>query len=80
MAAFPTDEGAVVYETNTQPGNSGVVVSLNVPDSIEEALERVIAFGGKVLREKTKIEAENMGYFALFLDCEGNRLGSDADA
>lgn len=66
MAAFPTDEGAVVHEANTQPGNSGVVVSLNVLDSIEEALERPIAFGGKVIKKKAKIEQKIWGILPCF--------------
>jgi predicted enzyme related to lactoylglutathione lyase len=75
MACLPSGEGAIIYEPNFKPSENGVVVSLQVPDNIESTLERIEANGGKVLKSKTKIEAEGRGYFALFLDSEGNRLG-----
>lgn len=48
-------------------------------EAIEPLLAEVARLGGSVVRPKTKIEAEGMGYFALFLDSEGNRLGLYAD-
>ncbi len=75
MAIFPTGEGAVIYEPNYKPSENGVIVSLHVVDNIDSTLERIEASGGKVLKHKTKIEAEGKGYFAVFLDSEGNRLG-----
>jgi predicted enzyme related to lactoylglutathione lyase len=42
---------------------------------MEKALSAVEANGGKIVRSKTKIEAEGRGYFALFTDSEDNRLG-----
>lgn len=75
MACFPSGEGAVIYAPGYTPSSQGVIVSLNVPDTIEATLERATANGGKVLMPKTKIEVEGRGYFAVFSDCEGNRLG-----
>lgn len=75
MACFPSGEGAVIYEPNYKPSANGVIVSLQVADDIDSTLIRIEANGGKVLRAKTKIEAEGKGYFALFTDSEGNRLG-----
>ncbi len=31
--------------------------------------------GGKIIIPKTKIEAEGRGWFAVFADSEGNRIG-----
>jgi predicted enzyme related to lactoylglutathione lyase len=75
MACFPSGEGAIIYEPNYKPSENGVLISLKVADSIDRTLERIEANGGKTLRPKTKIEVEGRGYFALFLDSEGNKLG-----
>lgn len=79
MACFPTGEGAVIYAPGYEPAASGVLVSLNVPDDLEHTLERITACGGTVVRPKTKIEAEGRGWFAVFTDCEGNRVGLYGD-
>jgi predicted enzyme related to lactoylglutathione lyase len=75
MACFPTGEGAVVYSAYAKPSEDGVIVSFSVPDSIEATIARVEQGKGKVVIPKTKIEAEDRGYFALCVDCEGNRIG-----
>lgn len=75
MACFPSGEGAIVYAPGYLPSQNGVIVSLLVPDNIELTCERIIEMGGKITQAKTKIEAEGMGYFAVFLDAEGNRVG-----
>lgn len=75
MACLPTGEGAIIYEPNYKPSENGVIVSLQVTDNIDNTLNRIEENGGKVLKQKTKIEVEGKGYFAVFLDSEGNRLG-----
>lgn len=75
MACFPSGEGAIIYEANYKPSQNGVMVSLQVADDIENTLKRIEVNGGKTLRPKTKIEVEGRGYFAVFLDSEGNKLG-----
>jgi predicted enzyme related to lactoylglutathione lyase len=79
MAIFPNGEGAIIEAEGYQPASTGVLVSLNVTDTMEASLDRVKAAGGEVLKEKTKIEAEGRGYFAIFKDSEGNRLGFYSD-
>lgn len=69
---------AISWAADFLPSKDGVLVSLHV-DSVEQALERINANGGKTLRPKTKIEADSMGYFALFSDSEGNTIGLYAD-
>jgi predicted enzyme related to lactoylglutathione lyase len=60
MAMFPADaEGSVVY--------------LNAGEDLAVALAKVEGAGGQVLVPKTGI-GEN-GFFAFFLDTEGNKVG-----
>jgi predicted enzyme related to lactoylglutathione lyase len=57
---IPTTEGAVVY--------------LNSGEDLNPTLEKIAQNGGTVIVPKTEISPE-MGFFALFLDTEGNKLG-----
>ena len=56
----------------------GVIISFNCED-IDQTLEKVLRKGGKIMMPKTKIEVEGRGWFALFADSEGNRVGLYAD-
>lgn len=69
---------AISWASDFHPSKDGVLVSLNV-ESIETTLHHIHANGGKTIRPKTKIEADNMGYFAMFSDSEGNTVGLYAD-
>ena len=75
MACFPTGEGAIVHSPHAKPSENGAIVSFTVPDSIEAAISRIEQRNGKVVIPKTKIEAEGLGYFAVCLDCENNKIG-----
>ena len=75
MACFPKGEGAIVYSQHVKPSENGVLVSFVVPDSIEAAIRRIEQEKGKVVIPKTKIEAEGMGYFAVCMDSESNKIG-----
>lgn len=79
MACFPGGEGAVSYAPNFKPSKDGMLVSFNVPDSLDLTISRIEANGGKLVLPKTKIEAEGRGYFATFIDCEGNKVGLYGD-
>jgi len=80
MAFFPEEEdgncpGSISYADDFKPvQGGGVLVSLWV-ESIENATTRIQENGGTMIIPRTKIEAENRGYFAIFTDSEGNRLG-----
>lgn len=84
MAFFPEENGlclgAISFAENFKPSGSqsGVLISLNV-DDMEDSLRKVKENGGRIVREKTKIEAEGRGYFSLFIDSEGNQLGLYSD-
>ena len=77
MAFLPAGEGdvggAVVFAEGWEPGPAGSLVYLNGGDDLSTPLDKVEAAGGKVILPKTKISDE-IGYFALFMDTEGNKL------
>jgi uncharacterized protein len=75
MACLPNDAGAIAQAPEFKPSKDGVLVSINAGTDIDGWIERIIANGGRIDRPKCKIEAEGRGYFALFIDTEGNRLG-----
>ncbi len=79
MACLPNDEGAIIYAPGYKPSKDGVIVSLNCGDQLDACIERIERSGGMILKTKTKIEAEGRGYFALFIDSEGNRMGLYGD-
>jgi len=76
MAFFPTDTGiggAVVQGPGCLPNDTGALLYLNAGADLELLLGRVAEAGGRVVMGRTLI-SENAGWFALFIDTEGNRL------
>lgn len=66
--------GAIVYHPGFySPSDNGTLVYLNCEPDLSEVLNRVETAGGKVVQEK-KLVAENLGYWALIKDTEGNRV------
>ncbi len=79
MACFPNGEGAISQAPDFKPSKDGVLVSLNTGDHLQKTIDKIVEKDGKIIKEKTKIEAEGYGYFALFIDCEGNKIGLYGD-
>lgn len=75
MACFDTGEGAISQAAGFKPSSDGVLVSFNVSDDLESTIDRIMESGGSLVIPKTKIEAEGRGYFAVFIDSEGNKIG-----
>ena len=79
MAMFPFENGsgkasgALVEHQMYTPMDNGVVLYLNANPDLEPVLAKVEAAGGKVLVQKKQI-AEDVGFMALFIDSEGNRM------
>ena len=76
MAYFPADNGiggAVVQGPGCLPNDTGALIYLNAGPSLELLLGRVADGGGRVVMGRTLI-SEDSGWFALFIDTEGNRL------
>lgn len=78
MAVFPHEApntgGALVQAEGYRPSADSAVVYLNLSEDLATPLARVEAAGGKVLLGKTALP-DCVGYFAQFLDSEGNRVG-----
>lgn len=78
MGVLPSDDGTVnvvlVKGNDYRPTTDGAVLYLNAGNDLQPTLDKVEKNGGQVLVPKTEISPE-MGYFALFIDTEGNKLG-----
>lgn len=57
-----------------KPTTDGAVIYLNAGNDLQPTLDKVASNGGEVIVPKTEISPE-MGFFALFFDTEGNKLG-----
>ena len=66
--------GAIVKGSNPVPSRDGARVYLSAGEDLSVVLDRVAAAGGQVVFGKTEI-APGMGFFAYFLDTEGNQVG-----
>lgn len=76
MAIFPADNGiggAIVVGEGSKPSETGTLVYLNAGSDLAPVLGRVEKAGGRIVMDKTLITEED-GYFALFIDTEGNKL------
>jgi uncharacterized protein len=65
--------GAIVQGIGYTPTSLGVKIYLNGGRDLLTVLNRVIAAGGEIIVPKTKISDE-IGYFAVFADTEGNHI------
>lgn len=77
LAFFPSEQGkvggCVASGKGYQPSDDGTLVYLNGGDDLSLPLGRVEQAGGKVVQPKTKISDE-IGYFAIIKDTEGNKV------
>jgi predicted enzyme related to lactoylglutathione lyase len=81
MAWFPWIEGKigsggslVFNKENYKPSPDGVLIYFTTTSgNINEDLKKIEKNGGKVIQPKTMI-SEDIGYMALFIDSEGNRI------
>ncbi|WP_027420576.1 VOC family protein [Crocinitomix catalasitica] len=78
MGIFPYEDqvvtGVIMQAEGYQPTADGVTVYLNGGDDLQSILDKVEASGGQIILPKTA-HADESGFFALFLDTEGNKLG-----
>ncbi len=87
MAFFEHDQemdgrgGAIVYDPEFYtPSSNGTLVYLNCDPDIQRVVDRVVEAGGKVLQSRTAVAStQDLGYWALILDSEGNRVALHAD-
>jgi len=78
MGVLPGDDETVhvvlVKGDDYKPTTDGAVVYLNAGNDLQPMLDKVEENGGQIIQPKTEISPE-MGWFALFVDTEGNKLG-----
>ena len=78
MGVLPSGENTVnvvlVKGNDYKPTDTGAIIYLNSENDLQPTLDKIEPNGGKVLVPKTQISPK-MGFFALFLDPEGNKLG-----
>lgn len=76
VAFFPIKNGiggAIVSGLGANPSANGPLLYLNGGDDLNDVLGRIEEAGGRIVMPKTLI-SEDAGYFAIFIDSEGNKL------
>lgn len=66
--------GVILKAKGYKPSADGVTLYLNGGDNLQIILDKIEKNGGKIIIPKTA-HADESGYFAIFLDTEGNRMG-----
>lgn len=78
MGLFPYQDqmvtGVIMKGEGYTPSANGVTIYLNGGDNLQTILDKVEANGGKISIPKTA-HADESGYFAIFHDSEGNKIG-----
>lgn len=78
MGLLPYEEqmvtGVIIKGKDYQPSANGVTIYLNGGENLQTILDKVEANGGKIIVPKTP-HADEVGYFAIFHDSEGNKMG-----
>jgi len=78
MGLFPSDgetvSVALINSSQYKTSTDGSVVYFNAGDDLQPVLDKIKANGGKIIIPKTDIGSE-MGFYAMFMDTEGNKLG-----
>ena len=69
--------GVITQADGYKPSADGVTLYLNAGEDLQIVLDRVEKNGGQILLPKTA-HADETGYFALFLDSEGNKMALNA--
>ena len=76
MAFFPVTSGiggAVIAGSGSIPSDKGPLLYLNGGEDLNKVLNKVGEAGGRIVMQKTLI-SEDAGYFAIFIDSQGNKL------
>lgn len=64
----------LVGSNDHKPSAEGTLVYFNCGDDLQTVLGKIEPNGGKILVQKTEISPD-MGFFAIFVDTEGNKIG-----
>jgi len=78
MGLFPAENqasiGVIIKGEDQVPSENGITIYLNAGHDLQIVLNRIEHSGGKIKTPKTP-HADESGFFAIFIDSEGNRLG-----
>ncbi len=78
MGLFPYENqvviGSIMKGEGYKPTSEGVTIYLNGGENLQTILDKVEPNEGRILVPKTP-HADESGFFAIFLDSEGNKMG-----
>ena len=78
MGLFPSDEEtvsvALINSSQYKTSADGAVVYFNGGNDLQIVLDKIKVNGGKVIVPKTDI-GSGIGFYAIFNDTEGNKVG-----
>ena len=78
MGIFPYEgqmvTGVIIKGEGYKPSADGVTIYLNGGNNLQVILDKVEKNGGKIIVPKT-LHADESGYFGIFTDSEGNKIG-----
>lgn len=66
--------GVIMKGEGYEPSADGVTIYLNGGNDLQKVLNKVESTGGKIIIPKTP-HADEVGFFAIFIDSEGNKMG-----
>ncbi|MEZ5038716.1 MAG: VOC family protein [Saprospiraceae bacterium] len=65
--------GVIIQADGYKPSADGVTMYLNAGENLQVLLDKIEKNGGQIVVPKTA-HADESGYFALFIDSEGNKM------
>ncbi|AWW32083.1 VOC family protein [Echinicola strongylocentroti] len=78
MGLFPYHDqmvtGVIMKGEGYEPSANGVTIYFNGGDNLQTILDKVEKNGGNIITPKTP-HADESGFFAIFHDSEGNKIG-----
>lgn len=78
MGIFPYEgqmvTGVIMKAEGYKPSADGVTIYLNGGDNLQIILDKVEKNGGEIIVPKS-LHADESGFYAIFLDSEGNKIG-----
>jgi len=78
MGIFPYENqmvtGVIMKAEGYTPSANGITIYLNGGDNLQSILDKVEINGGEIIVPKS-LHADESGYYAIFLDSEGNKMG-----
>ncbi len=66
--------GVIIKAEGYKPSANGVTIYLNGGANLQTILDKVEKNGGEIQVPKS-LHADESGYYAIFIDSEGNKIG-----